>query len=70
VSFRVGNGSGWQTVEVFREDNDAGNHCSQYYNLTDYKNTVPFAIQFKTNNSDDMKNGDKLMFDDFSVFAW
>jgi hypothetical protein len=70
VSFRVGNDSGWKTVEVFRKNNDAGNHCSQYYNLTDYMSTVPFAIQFKTNNSEDMEDGDKLMFDDVSVFAW
>jgi hypothetical protein len=70
VSFNVWTGSYWQSIETFREDNDEGNHCSQYYNLTPYKDAVPFKIRFRTNNSDDMKNGDKLMFDDFSVFAW
>jgi hypothetical protein len=70
VSLRVWTGSAWQAIETFREENDAGNHCSQYYDLTPYKNAVPFKLLFQTNNSDDMKNGDKLMFDDFSVFAW
>jgi hypothetical protein len=70
VSFKVWTGSNWQTIEKFSTENDAGNHCSRYYNLTEYKDAVPFVIQFKTNNSDDMKNGDKLMFDDFTVFSW
>ncbi|UCD82364.1 MAG: hypothetical protein JSW26_13340 [Desulfobacterales bacterium] len=70
VSFMVWTGSAWQVIETFREKNDAGNHCGQYYNLTQFKNTVPFKILFHTNNSEDMKNGDKLMFDDVSVFAW
>ena len=70
VRFRVWTGTRWKTIEKFRKDNDEGNHCSRYYNLTKFKNAVPFKIQFKTNNSRDMKNGDKLMFDDFTVFSW
>jgi hypothetical protein len=70
VDFSVWNGSSWAQVERFRENNDAGNHCSQYYNLTPYKNAVPFQLRFHTNNSEDMKNGDKLMIDDITIFAW
>ena len=70
VAFDVWNGSYWVRVEKFAEDNDAGNHCSQYYNLTPYKNAVPFQFRFHTNNSEDMKNGDKLMIDDITIFAW
>ena len=70
VRFSVWTGTDWQTIEEFSENNDEGNHCSQYYNLTEFKDAVPFAIRFKTNNSRDMKNGDKLMFDDFTVFSW
>ena len=70
VSFDVWNGSHWVRVEKFKKDNDAGNHCSQYYNLTPYKNAVPLNFRFHTNNSDDMDNGDKLMIDDITIFAW
>jgi hypothetical protein len=70
VAFDVWNGSNWVRVEKFAEENDAGNHCSQYYNLTPYKNAAPFMIRFYTNNSNDMKNGDKLMIDDITIFAW
>jgi hypothetical protein len=70
VGFYVWNGLSWIQLEKFKKNNDAGNHCSQYYNLTPYKDIVPFRIQFRTNNSSDMKNGDKLMIDDISVFAW
>ena len=64
------NGSHWVRVEKFKKNNDTGNHCSQYYNLTPYKDAVPFSIRFHTNNSKDMDNGDKLMIDDITVFAW
>ena len=57
-------------AEKFAEENDAGNHCSQYYNLTPYKNAAPLMIRFYTNNSNDMKNGDKLMIDEITIFAW
>jgi len=70
VGFDVWNGSHWVRVEKFKKDNDAGNHCSQYYNLTPYKDAVPFKFRFHTNNSRNMDNGDKLMIDDITVFAW
>ncbi|UCF93249.1 MAG: hypothetical protein JSW39_03560, partial [Desulfobacterales bacterium] len=70
VGFSVWNGASWIEVERFEKHNDAGNHCSQYYDLTPYKNAVPFKLKFQTNNSSDMKNGDKLLLDDIAVFAW
>jgi hypothetical protein len=70
VSFSVWDGAVWIEIERFRTENDAGVHCSQYYNLTAYKNAIPFKFRFLTNNSDDMENGDKLMLDDISIFAW
>jgi hypothetical protein len=70
VAFDVWNGSYWVRLEKFSKNNDTGNHCSQYYNLTPYRNAVPLKIRFHTNNSDDMKNGDKLMIDDITIFAW
>ena len=70
VAFDVWDGFSWVRVEKFNKNNDTGNHCSQYYNLTPYKNAVPLKIRFHTNNSKDMKNGDKLMIDDISIFAW
>jgi len=70
VNFSVFNGSSWIEVERFKKENDTGVHCSHYYNLTPYKDSVPFKFRFRTNNSDDMRDGDKLMLDDISVFAW
>jgi hypothetical protein len=70
VAFYVWNGSSWVRVEKFKKYNDAGNHCSQYYDLTPYKNAVPLKIRFLTNDSMFMNDGDKLMLDDFSIFAW
>jgi len=70
VAFDVWNGSYWVRLEKFSKNNDTGNHCSHYYNLTPYRNAVPLKILFHTNNSDDMKNGDKLMIDDITIFAW
>jgi hypothetical protein len=70
VGFFVWDGSSWDLVETFREHNDTGNHCSRYYDLTPYKDASPFKIKFETNNSSNMKNGDKLMLDELSIFAW
>lgn len=70
VAFYVWNGSSWVQLEKFKKNNDAGNHCSAYYDLTPYKDAEPLKILFRTNNSSDMRNGDKLMLDDISVFAW
>ena len=70
VAFYVWNGSSWVKVEKFEKYNDAGNHCSQYYDLTPYKNAVPLKIRFQTNDSIFMNDGDKLMLDDISIFAW
>lgn len=70
VAFYVWNGAAWIRLEKFKKNNDAGNHCSAYYDLTPYKDAESLKIRFKTNNSSDMKNGDKLMMDDITVFAW
>ena len=70
VAFYVWNGAAWIQLEKFRKNNDAGNHCSAYYDLSPYKDAEPLKILFQTNNSSDMKNGDKLMMDDITVFAW
>ena len=70
VAIYVWNGSAWTRLERFRKNNDAGNHCSAYYDLTPYKDGRPLKILFQTNDSSDMKNGDKLMLDDITVFAW
>jgi hypothetical protein len=70
VGFYAWTGSSWTILEQFRENNDTGNHCSQYYDLTPYKGAIPFKIHFRTNDSSNMRDGDKLMLDDISVFAW
>jgi hypothetical protein len=70
VAFYVWSGSSWVRLEKFEKYNDAGNHCSQYYDLTPYKSAVPLKIRFMTNDSIFMNDGDKLMLDDISIFAW
>jgi len=70
VGFFVWDGSSWVEVDRFERQNDAGNHCSQYYDLSPYRNATPFKIKFQTNNASDMKNGDKLMLDELSIFGW
>jgi hypothetical protein len=70
VAFYVYDGSSWDNIEKFRQYSDAGNHCSRYYDLTAFKNVNPLEIRFRTNDSTWMRDGDKLMLDDISIFAW
>lgn len=70
VYFKVFKDGVWYLLDVFKgSGNDVGEHCGQYYDLTPYISS-DVRIRFETENQRSMKSGDRVRFDNISVFAW
>jgi lysophospholipase L1-like esterase len=70
VYFRVFKDGIWHLVDSFRgPGNDVGEHSGKYYDLTPFI-SADVRIMFETENQKSMKDGDRVKFDNFNLFAW
>jgi hypothetical protein len=70
VYFKVYKDGVWYLLDQFQGGgNDLGEHAGNYYDLTPYISS-DFRIMFETENQASMKDGDRVKFDNFDIFAW
>lgn len=70
VNFYVYNNGVWNVLDRFQGGgNDLGEHAGKYYDLTPYLSR-DLRIMFDTENQGSMKDGDRVKFDNISIFAW
>jgi lysophospholipase L1-like esterase len=70
VYFKVYSNGDWHELDRFQGGgNDAGEHAGRYYDLTPYLSS-DLRILFETENQGSMKDGDRVKFDNISIFAW
>jgi lysophospholipase L1-like esterase len=70
IYFRVFKDGTWHQVDRFRgAGNDLGEHAGNYYDLTPFISS-DVRLMFETENQKSMKNGDRVKFDNFNLFAW
>ena len=70
VYFKVYKYGVWYLPDQFQgPGNDLGEHAGNYYDLTPYISS-DFRIMFETENQGSMKDGDRVKFDNFDIFAW
>jgi hypothetical protein len=70
VYFKVYKDGVWYLLDQFQgPGNDLGEHAGNYYDLTPYISS-DLRIMFETENQASMKDGDRVKFDNFNIFAW
>ncbi len=70
VDFEVAQAGIWHRIQSYAGgSNDLGQHNSLYYDLTPYK-SGDTQIRFITNNSNGMKSGDRVSFDNITIMGW
>jgi hypothetical protein len=70
VTFKVHKDGIWHAVDRFKGSaNDVGEHAGRYYDLRPFLSS-DLRIMFETENQKSMKDGDRVKFDNFNIFAW
>ena len=70
VYFKVYKNGLWHLLDQFQgSGNDLGEHAGNYYDLTPYI-SADLRIMFETENQGSMRDGDRVKFDNFDIFAW
>lgn len=70
VDFQVYQAGNWRHIQSYAGGgNDLGLHNGLYYDLTPYKSSDT-KIRFITNNSNGMKSGDRVSFDNMTIMGW
>ncbi|HEY5928047.1 MAG TPA: hypothetical protein VIV11_40450 [Kofleriaceae bacterium] len=71
VDFHVStDGVAWTRLDYYQgSGNDRGWQAGKYYDLTPYRSSTTW-IRFQNNNSDSMRDGDRVNFDKLVMIAW
>lgn len=70
VFFKVYKEGVWHQLDRFEgSGNDVGVHNGKYYDLSPFL-SHDLRIMFETENQRSMKDGDRVKFDNFNIFAW
>jgi hypothetical protein len=70
VYFKVYKDGVWHEVDRFKGSGvDVGEHTGKYYDLRPFISS-DLRIMFQTSNHRSMKEGDRVKFDNISLFAW
>jgi lysophospholipase L1-like esterase len=70
VYFKVYKDGVWHLLDQFKgSGNDLGEHAGNFYDLTPYI-SADLRIMFETENQGSMRDGDRVKFDNFDIFAW
>ncbi|HMB78054.1 MAG TPA: SGNH/GDSL hydrolase family protein [Kiloniellaceae bacterium] len=70
VYFKVYKDGVWHEVDRFKGKGvDVGEHAGEYYDLRPFISS-DLRIMFQTGNQGSMQDGDRVKFDNISLFAW
>jgi lysophospholipase L1-like esterase len=70
VTFKVYKDGIWHEVDRFQGGGvDVGEHTGKYYDLRPFISS-DLRIMFQTSNQGSMQDGDRVKFDNISLFAW